>query len=185
MIVDNFLNDDTFEILHAHALADDYEGLRNPLDGFEYPDVSVDIPIVVVEEIRERLAMLKGRPVCINVMFLRLTCENTENPPHQAHTDTVMGSWTLLLYLNDGPGGTAFVTHKETGMYADPRTEQEFDAWVRDTNVPDAWKVTGMVDMKKNRANILPADLMHRAEPIGGFGKDATDGRIVLTAFFV
>lgn len=185
MIVDNFLSTDTFESLRARAISNDYKGVCNPVDGLEYPDVSVNIPEVVANEIHYRLSDLRGRPVDISTMFLRLTCENTKGTPHQAHTDTVMGDYTLLLYINDGPGGTSYVTHKETGMYGDPRSEQELNAWRRDTKVPDAWMITEMVNMKKNRANIIPADLMHRAEPAGGFGKDASDGRIVLTAFFV
>lgn len=183
MIVDNFLK--TFDILLDHARAEaDYTGIENPVDGIVYPDVTADIPQVCLDEIQQCLDKVMGRRVNIKTIFMRLTSKNTHGAPHQAHNDSVMGDFTLLLYLNDGPGGTSFVKHRETGMDAQPETMDEYDAWVRDTNVPDAWEITEMVYMKENRANIIEAERMHRAEPIGGFGDGPANGRIVLTAFF-
>ena len=183
MIVDNFLT--SFGVLREHArVAADYSGVTNPADGIEYPDVTVDIPQLCLDEIQMRLDEAMERPVKINTIFMRLTSRQTSGAPHQAHNDSVMGDFTLLLYLNDGPGGTSFVKHVETGMDGQPTTFEDYEVWLRDTNVPDAWEITEMVDMKKNRANIIDAERMHRAEPVGGFGQDATDGRIVLTAFF-
>ena len=182
MIVDGFL--DTFDDLKAHAMAVDYTGVTNPADGILYPDITADIPVEVVDEVQFRLNKVIGRPVTINTIFMRLTSSNTHGAPHQAHTDTIMGNYTMLLYLQDGPGGTSFVKHKETGMVTDPMTPYELEAWQRDTNIPEAWEITEMVEMKENRANIIPANLFHRAEPVGGFGDDVSNGRIVLTAFF-
>lgn len=182
MIVDNFLK--TFDKLKFAATHTQYCGLVNPHDGVRYPDITVDIPVECLDEVQDRLDEVMGRPVEIKTIFMRLTSINTSGAPHQAHNDSVMGDFTLLLYLNGGPGGTSLVKHRETGMEGQPETQEQYEAWLRDTNVPDAWEITDMVYMKENRANIIAAERMHRAEPIGGFGKDASDGRIVLTAFF-
>lgn len=182
MIVDNFLK--TFGKLKHAATHRQYGGVVNPQDGVRYPDITADIPVECLDEVQARLDAVMGRPVEIKTIFMRLTSVKTSGAPHQAHNDSVMGDFTLLLYLNDGPGGTSFVKHRETGMDGQPQTQEQYEAWLRDTNVPDAWEITEMVYMKENRANIIEADRMHRAEPIGGFGEDASDGRIVLTAFF-
>jgi len=182
MIIDNFLA--TYDVLRQAAVNADYDGVTNPRDGVVYPEITDEIPAVVKDEIQLRLNECMGRKVDINVMFMRLTSKNTKSAPHSAHNDSVMGDYTLLLYLNNGPGGTSFVIHKETGMKGNPRTHKELAAWKRDTNIPDAWEIYEMVEMKQNRANIILASRMHRAEPVGGFGSDASDGRIVLTAFF-
>ncbi len=183
MIFDNFLN--SFDILNRHARSiAEFSGVENPADGVVYPDVTIDIPDLVRDEIQTHLDRIFERPVHINTMFMRLTSDATFGAPHQAHTDSVMGEFTLLLYLNDESGGTSLVRHVDTGMDRDPETNEQYEAWVRDTNVPDAWEITEMVQMRKNRANIIDAHLMHRAEPVGGFGDGQADGRIVLTAFF-
>jgi len=182
MIVDNFLK--SYDQLKMAATHNDYHGVVNPEDGVLYPDISVDIPHDCLLEVQQRLDEAMGQPVVISMMFMRLTSSLTKGAPHQAHNDLVMGDYTLLLYLNDGPGGTSFVKHIETGMDGQPKTAEDLKTWERDTNNPKAWEITEMVDMKENRANIIKASRMHRAEPIGGFGEDASNGRIVLTAFF-
>lgn len=184
MIIDNFLT--TYDQLKEAAVQGKFEGVVNPQDGVLYPDIMIDIPVECLQEVQLRLNEAMGWSVNINTIFMRLTSNNTSGAPHQAHNDSVMGDCTLLLYLNDGPGGTSFVKHIETGMDAQPETTEEYDAWMRDTNIPEAWEITEMVEMKQNRANIIEADRMHRAEPAGrlGFGNGPKDGRIVLTAFF-
>lgn len=183
MIIDNFLA--SFAALKTYAQSIEYDGITNPEDGVTYPDVNGKIPGFVFDQIQDCLDFMFHKDVLIRSMFLRLTALNTSGAPHQAHTDSVMGDYTLLLYLNDGPGGTSLVRHKETGMDVDPGDDAELlRVWQRDTNVPDAWEITEMIEMKENRANIIESHLMHRAEPPGGFGVDPRDGRIVLTAFF-
>lgn len=185
MILDNFLRPETFQILRAHAVGDNYENAVNPHDGVEYPGISLAVPQVVRDEVLEKLCDIRGESVGITALFVRLSSRATKQAPHQAHTDTAMGAFTLLLYLQDGPGGTSLVRHKKTGMNTDPVSPEEFQAWRDDTNNPEAWQVTGMAAMAANRAVIIPSNLMHRAEPIGGFGKGPKDGRLVLTAFYV
>ena len=180
VIRDEFLT--TYPSLREHANTVDFTGHVLDEDGKLYPDVSVDIPREVQIEVKEKLEDLLG-PVDIKLMFMRLTTEDTEGAPHQAHTDTILGEFSLMLYLT-GKGGTSFVQHKATGMRTDPETPEEFAAWEADTNRPWAWQVWAMTKARENRACIFPAVLMHRAEPVGGFGKNAEDGRLVLTAFF-
>jgi hypothetical protein len=106
--------------------------------------------------------------------------------PHQAHTDTVMGDFSMMLYMNRAEhcqGGTSLVRHV-TGMDTDPIDEESQKVWLRDTNIPEMWTPYTRCEMRTNRAFIFRANLMHRAEPLGGFGTDATNGRLVMTAFF-
>ena len=74
--------------------------------------------------------------------------------------------------------------HKLTGMDKGPRNEMEMKFWELHTNKPHMWDVYKMFNMKANRAVWYPSDLMHRAEPVGGFGDDEQDGRLVYTMFF-
>lgn len=181
MIVDDFLND--FKGLNEYARGLDYAGAISPWDGVCYPDVSLDVPEDVRIAVAEKLTDIFQVDIEIDAMFLRLTTVNTSSAPHQAHTDTIMGDFTFLLYLQDGPGGTSLVRHRDSGMDSDPEDPAQQEIWQRDTNVPDAWEMTEMIDMRANRAAIIHADQMHRAEPIGGFGEGPADGRLVLTAF--
>ena len=103
------------------------------------------------------------------------------------HTDDSMGSLSFMLYLNRNEhciGGTSFVAHKKTGLNSAPTNQKQVEVWRQDTNNFDAWAITGMCPMVENRAAIFEASKMHRALPVGGFGKGAEDGRLVLTMFF-
>lgn len=174
-IIDEFLPTRMFELLRKHCDSLDYSGVVNPVDGVKYPGISVDIPKVVLPWF--------GNPKTI---FMRLSLPGME-APHQAHTDTLMGEESLMLYLcrpEHCRGGTALVRHKATKMDFNPRTEEGAEIWRQDTNVPEAWEVYELAAMQPNRAAIFDASLMHRAEPIGGFGTDAKNGRLVLTAFY-
>lgn len=178
-IIDGFLQPQEIDWLEDYARKLDYTGAENPDDGVVYPDISVEIPKWLRTQVEQRLA------ADIATDFFRLTCSTTQGAPHQAHTDSVMGEWTLLLYLSDGDkdAGTSLVRHIETGMESDPELASEIEAWKRDTNIPEAWEITQLINMRRNRAVFFPSRLMHRAEPVGGFGGCRKDGRIVYTAF--
>lgn len=177
---------DKFEQWDWHARGLDYSGEVNPVDGVEYPDVSSDVPDEIKEYVVQKLLETTGLRLKINTIFWRLTTEETPTAPHQAHTDSSMGRFTFILYMQDGPegAGTALVKHKTTGgLDQDPWTNAEFDVWKRDMNDYDAWVIKKLFPMEANKAVLYHSKLMHRAEPVGGFGKDVTDGRLVLTAF--
>lgn len=176
-IFDDFLED--FDSLREHATQLDFTGVINPEDGVLYPDVSTDVPKEVIEEITKKLSIRE-----VHRCFFRLTTENTKGAPHQAHTDTAMGPRSLMLYMQDGPGGTSLVAHKETGLRTDPFNQWARATWQRDTKRPEAWEIYDLAPMKANRAAVFNSRLMHRAEPIGGFGSTPADGRLVLTMFY-
>lgn len=172
LIVDDWLYD--FDGWRRWADGLDYEDALNPADGVLYPGIYRDVPRW---GIRQRLAPLFGQ-VQINALFLRLSMAGV-SVPHQAHNDALMGRYSLMVYMNRSEhcqGGTSLVRH------VDGDISQE--VWQRDTNITEQWRVTSMCDMQPNRAFIFRADLMHRAEPIAGFGANATDGRLVMTCFF-
>lgn len=174
-IIDGFLPAGIFESLRQHCDTLDYSGVKNPVDGVVYPGISIDIPLSVLSWL--------GRP---KTVFMRLSLPGMQ-APHQAHTDTLMGSESLMLYLcrpQHCRGGTSLVEHIETGMRSDPVSKDHEAIWQRDTNNPGAWRIYDEVQMQSNRAAIFDASLMHRAEPVGGFGTNAKDGRLVLTAFY-
>ncbi|MES2367708.1 MAG: hypothetical protein V4563_17660 [Pseudomonadota bacterium] len=176
---------DHFDALRAHCDGVLFDGLTNPVDGVFYPGVSIDIPDYVKQEVAEKLSILEDGEIRINALFLRLSLEGVK-APHQAHTDTVMGKKSMMLYLNrpeDCCGGTALVKHV-SGMDRNPISEVQELIWLKDTNTPDKWEVTHLCRMQPNKAFIFDADLMHRAEPVSGFGSNPINGRLVLTAFY-
>tara|TARA_R110002096_G_scaffold152085_1_gene315014 strand:+ start:3548 stop:4129 length:582 start_codon:yes stop_codon:yes gene_type:complete len=164
----------------------DYKGMVNPADGVFYPGVTDDIPRYVSKCVKIAITKAAGFEVDIKCQFLRLSVDGVK-APHQAHNDKLMSEYLCIHYLNrpeDCQGGTSFVRHIETGMDGQPENSAEFEAWERDHSIPDAWEVLSMCEMKENRAFIYPAEAMHRAEPVGGFGKGAEDGRLVMVTFF-
>ncbi len=185
IVVENFLDD--YDSLRKYCDVLDYKGVVSPSDGVFYPGVTGKVPETISDEVWRKIGLRFGK-IKPGLIFFRLRMEGVE-APHQAHNDTLMGQYTLLLYMTrdehlTDDASTTFVTHKETRMWENPRNQSEVDIWERDTNVPEAWEVTQTCDMKANRAVIFPAKKMHRAEPLEGFGTNEQNGRLVLSAFF-
>lgn len=180
-LFDDFLDADVYESFRSHIETNvRFDGATNPIDGVTYPGISVDIP----EDVKR--AVMKAIKPKEHFLFMRLSLAGVP-VPHQAHTDSTMGKYSLMLYLNRPEhcqGGTSLVLHKKTGLMTDPRDQFEQRIWELDTNKRSAWEAYDQIDMKSNRMAVFPANLMHRAEPTGGFGTDARDGRLVLTMFF-
>ena len=172
---DNFLPEAYYGRFEEQVRALDYAGAVNPEDGVEYPDVTADVDPSLLHYCHKRCERVTKKILKPRTVFHRLTCDGTSTAPHQAHNDEIMGDYTFLLYWQDGPGGTALVRHK---------SGDDIAHWAEDTNDYDAWEEYDRVDMARNRAVLFDAKLMHRAEPVAGFGKDSSDGRIVLTIFF-
>lgn len=174
VILDDFLPD--FAGWRAWADGLKFAPERNPVDGVEYPGICTAVP---THGTRVRLSAIMGRPVQLHALFLRLSLEGV-HVPHQAHHDADMGDFSLMLYLNRPEhcrGGTSLLEHV-SGV--DP----DVDTWKRDTNRPEQWRVVSLCQMVPNRAFVFRSRLWHRAEPIGGFGTDSANGRLVLTGFF-
>lgn len=184
IVIDNFISD--FDSLRKHCDDVDFKGETNPVDNVFYPGVSTDIPTYIKEQVKKSIETSLGERIKINAIFMRLSPEGVI-APHQAHTDATMGDTAMMLYLNnidDCLGGTSFVMHKASGMKSNPINQKQQNIWERDTNMTNAWQVLDICEMLPNRALIFDSKLMHRSEPVGGFGKDSKDGRLVLTAFF-
>lgn len=92
-----------------------------------------------------------------------------------------------MLYVNppipNKRCGTALVLH-DNGMYKTPDNEADRLVWEADTNNSNKWHHYFFVPLVVNWGFIFDADLMHRAEPVGGYGSTNEDGRLVLTCFF-
>jgi hypothetical protein len=172
MIIDDFHPE--FDALRKLADGSEFKDFQSPVDGVFYPGIC---PIDSLG-LGGLLAQAMGRSVSLNHQFMRLSLAGA-CPPHWAHHDGAMGDYSLMLYLNRPEhcqGGTALLRHLD----GEPSPE----TWAADTNEPSRWKFLSMCDMQPNRAFIFRANLWHAALPMAGFGKDASDGRLVLTVFF-
>lgn len=175
LIIDDFLDD--FERWRACLDATSYVDITSDADGVVYPGICAELPQELQGEIRYKLQAVAGLTK-VNYLFARLSIEGA-SPPHWAHHDGAMGARSLMLYMNRPEhcdGGTAMLRHKE----GDPSPQ----VWARDTNKPQQWHLESVCPMHANRAFIFRADQWHAAMPLGGFGKTARDGRLVITCFF-
>lgn len=174
MIIDDFHPD--FEGLREFADYGEFGEVVSPADGVKYPGICPmrDVGVSAL------LAAALGRPVTVGYQFMRLSLAGAE-PPHWAHHDGTMGDYSLMLYMTRAEycrGGTALLEHLEHGL------DVPDEIWKRDTNQRSQWRQISMCPMLPNRAFIFRSSLWHAAMPFGGFGGDAYDGRLVLTAFF-
>lgn len=183
--IPNFFKD--FDKVREHFDQTTYEDITNPVDGTVYPGICRDIPEEMSAEVVDKInSILETKQVAGGLMFARLSVEGVK-APHQAHTDLTMGPYACMVYLNrpeDCKGGTSFIQHKETGMWHHPLEDSLVEVWQRDTKNYDAWEIIKQADVETNKAVLFESALMHRAEPVEGFGKGAKDGRLVLSFFF-
>lgn len=178
--IDDFLS--SFDEIKAFEKDAQFEDVPNPYDGVVYPLICQDIPSSIMDEIKAKLSEHLGREPNISASFLRRSPEGV-HVPHIAHTDKSMGDYSLMLYLSDGEGGTAFLRHSESGMMYQPESEEFVDLAAKDQNDTSKWRVCSMTQRKANRACIFDAGLFHCAMPIGGDGL-GDNARTVLTVFF-
>lgn len=175
-----------FDELRTYADTAPFRNYQNGPDGIVYPLICTEIPIPVDTQMRNLVESATGERPSQSTIFMRASPKGVY-APHQAHSDEVMGRWSVMIYMNrseDCQGGTSLVRHKATGMDRSPQTPDLTEAWQRDTNDPDAWDVVAMAEMRPNRGCVFDSELMHRAEPVGGFGSTQQDARLVLTGFF-
>jgi hypothetical protein len=117
-------------------------------------------------------------------MAFRLNYDE-ELPNAAIHSDMGWGTHALVLYLCDGPGGTAFWTHKKT----EARRIGEGDTWLfeqvcNDWDDESAWTQNELVALKFNRALIYSSELFHSRWPFKAFGNSPETGRLIVVAFF-
>lgn len=181
-LFDDFL--ETYDTLKQHSLTCEFSDLENEKDGVVYPHICPDIPEDVKKEIFDKLSAFKGEAIKDPTLFMRMSPAGVK-VPHIAHTDIVMGQYSLMLYLHEREdSATAFLRHLMTGIAYQPVLDGFVKIVQDDMNKPDEWVVYQRALSKENRALIFDAGFIHRAEPIGGFGDTQDEARIVLTCFF-
>lgn len=106
--------------------------------------------------------------------------------PNQAiHSDLGWGTHALVLYLCDGPGGTAFWRHKATGAHRiDPGDTELFERIGNDWADESKWDMTAICPLKLGRAVIYESALFHSRHPFQAFGDSPETGRLIAVAFF-
>jgi len=182
LIVDHFIPE--FDRVREFADVADYQPHVSSADGVEYPFIC-PAPDFVSELAYSSIKKIMGRSIDIRHIFFRASPEGV-HVPNQVHNDISMGEYSLMVYMNrreDCTGGTSFLRHKEMGFDRNTERGEDLEAAIQDSNNSDKWTVTMMCPMETNRAIIFSAELMHRAEPVGGFGF-GNEARVVLTAFF-
>ena len=180
MIVNNFIK--SFDELKEASINGCFEDQTNPIDGVIYPLICADIPNNVESEIIGNLSNLINKEIENPLMFMRRSPLGVKYP-HQVHSDSSMGLYSLMLYINDGIGGTSLVRHKDSGIAYNPDSQEFIDIIQADQDTPDKWAMIEMITMVPNKAFIFDSNRLHRAEPVGGFGQDETS-RVILTCFF-
>lgn len=108
-----------------------------------------------------------------------------ERPNAAVHSDLGWGTHALVLYLADGPGGTAFWKHKATGARTIYMGDHDLFNKVKDDwNDESAWEQREIVPMKLNRATIYRSALFHSRYPFEAFGDSPENGRLIAVSFF-
>lgn len=175
-IFDDFLPD--IDAVREHAL-------QAPFDDFHAPDGEVyrrvwlgDVPGLHVA-IERRVG-----PIEMLGMGYRLNYAG-ERPNAAVHSDLGWGTHALVLFLTDGPSGTAFWRHRPTGAQAIlPGDAALFEQLKGDWDDESKWERVAYVPMKLNRATIYASALFHSRYPFEAFGATPEDGRLVAVAFF-
>lgn len=171
IVIDQFLPD--FDDWRAWADKQVYAPVANPIDGVEYPGICHSVPTWGMSQ---RLAGIFGQAVKIRCAFMRLSLAGV-HVPHQTQNDTVIGQYTVIVYLNRAEhcqGGTALVRHI---------SGDDLAHWDTDHSKPEMWEAYSLCEMKPNRAFIFRSELFHRTQPVNGFGSSTHDGLLVLTCF--
>lgn len=175
-IYDDFI--ESYEFFRGFCDTAKFEDTVNPYDGFVYPGVCMNAPFEIIQY---SLVKAIGHANLIHGA-LRLSTAGVKAPYHVHADDFMGGDYTVIVYLNrpeDCQGGTSFLKHKKTGA-----TKGFQGGWEQDQANHEAWDVDFMCPMRSNRAVIFDSRLLHRAEPMDGFGSSATDGRLVFVGVF-
>ncbi len=111
--------------------------------------------------------------------FFRKSPEG-QTEPHFIHTDTDMGEWTALLYLNPLPptqDGTTFWIRMANGARESPVPGEYLD----EGKTTDGWKPWRRVPARFNRLVIFPAAFFHSRsiEANWGAGDEARLAQVV------
>lgn len=187
LVVDDFFKHP--EEIRELALNKEFFDFTGP-DGGVYPNTTyVDFPI-------EEVWTLFKQPIVPVLSVFRLAYES-DVPHNPVHSDTGYGEYAGVVYLNSpdqGPSGTAFWTHLDSGADRLPNnclgllptqiTNPLGRKLINDWGNMDKWKQTGYVSSKFNRALFYRSSMIHSRFPFRGFGSTPIDGRLILALFF-
>lgn len=179
--IDNALTDFEYRQLLMQIACGKFKDEVNDVDGIVYPLICRDIPESVKLAVDNICHNFLNRPAINVTEFLRSSPEGVECP-NPVHHDGSMGQYSLMLYTSNR-GGTAFVAHNELGVSVACKNSIVNDIIALDSKNIEKWKTLDYAQAIPNRAVIFPAQLMHAAAPIGGFGEGVT-ARTVYTRFF-
>ena len=179
--LDNFL--DFPDRLIAYSNRCEFKDEVNPVDGVVYPRICKDIPQEILNDVVFNLTHKLGRAPIDPFCFMRRSPQGVP-VPHKFHTDNSMGTYSMMIYLQDNPdAGTGLAQHIETGLTMAPESYELLSKAIEDCNDDSKWQVYKTASMVKNKAVIFDSRLFHVALPIGGFG-EANTARTVFTCFF-
>jgi hypothetical protein len=195
VVVDDFLPKSRVDTLHETLMRSEFKDEKAP-DGVTYPTVCTSVSIGGVEEL---LGEVHGVPrVNIKLSCFRLSLLG-ERDDTFCHADGIYAKWAAVLYLNKHiqSGGTAFWTHRETGLDGVPDDDLmkvagfhpiKYHQWLTaETNNPSKWESGGFCGMKYNRLVTYPTSSFHSRIPANidrPFGNTVSDGRLVWVAFY-
>lgn len=176
LIIDNAIPDATG--LRAAALCAPYIDWQG-YDGQVYKRVAlVDVP-----GLQDAIEAALG-PVDMLGMGYRLNFGG-ELPNQAVHSDLGWGTHAAVLYLSDGPGGTALWRHKATGASRiDAGQVELLERIGSDWDDASQWQQIGLAEMKLGRLVIYESALFHSRWPFEAFGTDPETGRLIAVAFF-
>lgn len=176
LVIEQFLPD--FDAARAAGLSAHYVDFDGH-DGQVYKRVCLtDVPGV-----HQAIERAMG-PIDMLGMGYRLNYDG-ELPNAAVHSDLGWGTHALVLFLADGPSGTAFWRHKATGALTIHVGQQALWKAVRDDwNDEGKWEQIRFVPMKANRALIYDSAQFHSRYPFAAFGDCPENGRMVAVAFF-
>lgn len=177
----DFLRD--FHATRHSVLAGHFEDVRNDVDGVVYPAINRQLPMAVQQELVQGIEFMLQRRIDVRYCFARAMYEGMQ-ATNKIHSDRLMGT-TLAsqLYLSEHwpeGAGTTFWSHKRYGM------QHTDDTPVHDVDCNDLQQFERMVSVQA-RPNLLlvhRGDVWHLAEPIGGWGTEPANARLVVTCFF-
>jgi hypothetical protein len=110
---------------------------------------------------------------------------NGELPNAAIHSDLGWGTHALVLYLSDGPGGTAFWKHRKTGASEILEGQVDLLEMIEgDWDYEDRWQQLYLCEGKFNKAVIYPSKLFHSRFPFEAYGSCPETGRLIAIAFF-
>jgi hypothetical protein len=181
MFNDFFKNPDTV----IKAIYDvGFDQIVSPMDGITYSGIHI-INDANKEAFQGELALILGEEVIINSLFARVMYKDVGGAVNKIHSDKIMGEYACHVYLSRHwpiGAGTSFWSHNETG--SDYHFDGKDELYDKDTNDLGKWTRVGFCQGFFNRILIHDSRLWHCAEPIGGWGETAKEGRLVLTCFF-